>query len=131
AVLFFAIAFGNGIDMPPSIVGTVQPGFPAWQAGLQPGDRITRIAGREIDTFEDIHRAISFSTGDVEVSGVHPDGRTFDRVLTPDTGLGRRMIGVGPADGLRVIDVNNASEPVAASGTAAAEAQPPFEHGDV
>ena len=66
AVLFYAVAFGHGIEIPPPVVGTLQPGFPAWEAGLQPGDRISSIGGRTTTTFEDIKRAIAFTSGPIE-----------------------------------------------------------------
>jgi len=130
AVLFYAIAFGHGIEMPPPLVGTLQAGFPAWEAGLQPGDRISSIGGRQTTTFEDIQRAIAFTSGPIDVQGVHPDGTSFQIQLTPAISAGRRMIGVSPALGLQVIKPRDATEPVADPGSPAAEAKPAFEPGD-
>lgn len=49
-VLFFFV--GLSIDTTtPSIVGTVDPGRPAWQAGIRPGDRITEVAGEPVSYF--------------------------------------------------------------------------------
>ena len=68
-VMFYAIAFGHGIETFPAQVGNVLAGFPAWQARLQTGDKITSIAGRKTTTFEDINRAIALTSGPIEVSG--------------------------------------------------------------
>jgi regulator of sigma E protease len=130
AVMFYAIAFGHGIEMPPPVVGTLQPGFPAWEAGLRPGDHISSIGGRTTTTFEDIQRAIAFTSGPIEVSGVHADGKHFQVQLTPAIAAGRRMIGVTPALGLDVIKTRDSVESVADPGSPAAEAKPGFEPGD-
>lgn len=39
-VIFAAIAFNMGVPYMPAQIGFVQPGSPAWHAGLQPGDEI-------------------------------------------------------------------------------------------
>lgn len=130
AVLFYAIAFGHGIEMFPPIVGNLQPGFPAWEAGLRTGDRIASIGGRTTTTFEDITRAIAFTSGPIDVSGAHPDGATFQIQLTPRLSAGRRMIGVSPALGLDLIKPRDSAEPVSDPGSPASEANPGFEPGD-
>ena len=46
------------LDQPP-IVGTVSEGSAAATAGIQPGDRILRVAGREVDTWEEMEIAVA------------------------------------------------------------------------
>jgi regulator of sigma E protease len=130
-VMFYAIAFGHGIEALPARVGSLVPGFPAWdQGGLQPGDRITSIDGRPTKTFEDINRAIALTTGPIEIKGTHVDGKTFDISLTPNLSDGRRMIGVSPALSLEVFKTRGAGEPAADPGSPAADATPAFEPDD-
>lgn len=43
AVFLAAGAYHLGVPYAPSVVGTVNAGGPAWQAGLQPGDQILRV----------------------------------------------------------------------------------------
>jgi regulator of sigma E protease len=43
-ILFAAVAFNIGVPYEPTIIGDVTPGDPAWQAGLQSGDRIVQLA---------------------------------------------------------------------------------------
>lgn len=43
AVFLAAGAYYLGVPYAPSVVGTVNAGGPAWQAGLQPGDQILRV----------------------------------------------------------------------------------------
>lgn len=46
AVIFASIAYRIGVDYNPCEIGNVLPGDPAWQAGLQPGDKVIQI-GRD------------------------------------------------------------------------------------
>jgi regulator of sigma E protease len=130
AVMFYAIAFGHGIEKNPPVIGSLQPGFPAWEAGLQPGDRISSIGGRTIVSFEDIQRAIAFTSGPIEVKGVDSIGKPFEILMTPSIFSGRRMIGVAPGLGLELIEPRDSAEPVTDPGTPASEAKPGFEPGD-
>ena len=43
-ILFAAVAFNIGVPYEPTIVGDVIPGDPAWQTGVQSGDRIVQVA---------------------------------------------------------------------------------------
>ncbi len=128
--LFFASAYWMGINMSPSIVGSVQVGMPAWEAGLAQGDRITRINGREASSFADIMRGTALSTGMVKLEGVRPDGSTFAAAMMPDTKGTRRMIGVGPTMGLTVIQPEDETISPVVPGTPAAAADPAFAMGD-
>lgn len=42
-VIFAAIAFGVGVEYNPAVVGSVTPGGPAWQAGMEPGGQVVSI----------------------------------------------------------------------------------------
>ncbi len=58
AILIFA-AFFSLIGAPLSnVVGTVSPGTAAAKAGIQPGDRILSIAGRDTASFAEIFNAV-------------------------------------------------------------------------
>lgn len=58
----FAIAFG---DLRTSaIVGQVEPGSAAQAAGLVPGDRITALGGRQVETFQDMVRFVQIRAGE-------------------------------------------------------------------
>src|SRR5262245_24604792 len=101
AFLFFILAFKIGVSFTAPVIGKAEPGHPAWEAGMRPGDRIESIDGKSINDFHEI--AIASALGD-------PDRpRTFvvrrgDRLLepmvivpqwTPEQGF--HTIGVSPA----------------------------------
>lgn len=65
AIAIFA-AFFTVLGMPrtPALVGQVQPGSVAQSAGLEQGDRITAIAGQDVESFEDMRRIVSLRPGE-------------------------------------------------------------------
>jgi regulator of sigma E protease len=128
-LMFFTYAFRSGIETNDREVGYVAVGKPAWQHGIRVGDEITAMNGREITSFGDILRQTALSRGDIQVVGKHADGQTFEATFPPDiTGI-RRMIGIAPQSSLRVLaDLPDPKDPIAAPGSAAAEAG--FKPGD-
>ncbi len=121
-LVFFAIAFKSGVQTRPARLGPIVVGKPAWKAGLQTGDLLTRINGRECSDFGDIMHGVALTGGDVEIEGIYRDGRTFKKTLTPDRSDTRRMIGVAPAWDLRLTALGEENGPCTLPGTPAAEA---------
>jgi regulator of sigma E protease len=63
AVVVMAVVLAQGAEVPvyqdqPPVVGGVESGSPAEQAGIQGGDLIVDVAGRAVDTWEDLFLAI-------------------------------------------------------------------------
>ena len=63
AVVVMAVVLAQGAEVPvyqdqPPVVGAVESGSPAEQAGIQGGDLIVDVAGRAVDTWEDLFLAI-------------------------------------------------------------------------
>jgi regulator of sigma E protease len=63
AVVVMAVVLAQGAEVPvyqdqPPVVGGVESGSPAEQAGIQRGDLIVDVAGRPVDTWEDLFIAI-------------------------------------------------------------------------
>lgn len=50
----FIIAFAIGVSFMAPEAGSIIPGSPAWEAGIQPGDRIISIDGKSVESFMDI-----------------------------------------------------------------------------
>lgn len=130
AVLFFAIVFALGREISPPVIGTVLVGMPAWEAGIQRGDRVTHFNGRPITNYHDLQISVAVSRGPIELRGKRRDGTNFRAVVEPDTSGTRPQIGILPSMGLIVGGDLKANDPPGLPGTAAARAQPPFEPGD-
>jgi len=88
AVAVIAFVFMHGVEMQamqeiPSIVGAVGEGSPAAQAGLQPGDRIVRVAGQAVDKWKDV--AFAFATSPERPVSVElvREGRTLTTTVVP------------------------------------------------
>jgi regulator of sigma E protease len=54
ALVAFPIAFGSGVSFPAPVIGAVMPGSPAWEAGLEPMDRVLAVNGKSMYSFENL-----------------------------------------------------------------------------
>ena len=83
AILIFAAFFATvGKPETPNRVEAVTAGTAAAQAGMQPGDRIVSVGGRETETFEDVFQAVRMRPGERLDLVVQRDG---ERVSLPVT----------------------------------------------
>lgn len=120
--------FGVGLtftEVVPAEVGFVLEGMPAWNAGLRPGDVITSVDGKPVDTFNDLVDYVSPGAGKKMTVAVLRDGQTqsFDLIPKPvevpivldemET-IGR--IGVAPSYLSTLVGVSDAKSPVASAG---------------
>ncbi len=85
-VLMFVIAAfvgvpSSGTNMP--IIEQATPGTPAFEAGLQPGDRITAINGQPVKEWMDISRLIKESGAEESVFQIERQGKTIVKKITP------------------------------------------------
>ncbi len=120
-LFFFAIAFQSGVKTGPSRLGPIVVGKPAWKAGLQTGDIITQIEGRACTEFTDIMRGVALTRGEVTLEGKRRNGEAFKITLEPDKTETRRMIGVAPAQDVRLAALGEENGPCTTAGTPAAE----------
>jgi regulator of sigma E protease len=130
AVLFYAIAFGFGVEEPTPAVGALQVGMPAWVSGLQPGDRIEKINGHTIESYDDIVMEVAISKGPLEIEGRHLDDTKFKMQILPNEEGRRRRIGFAPELSLKLIKSPKDEVSPIVEGAPAASAEPPFEPGD-
>ena len=97
-----ALAFSGGVSDAP-VVGAVSPGYPAEQAGLQPGDEIIAINGTRIESFAEISAVIQEAgSGPLDVV-IARDGTEIAAEIEPvpvssGTAEPRRIIGVMPSN---------------------------------
>src|SRR5262245_17871122 len=59
AVLVLAFVLHRGADIPayqdqPPVIGAVMPGSPAAQNDIRPGDRVLSVAGKDVDTWDQL-----------------------------------------------------------------------------
>lgn len=100
AFIVFVAAFQIGVPFVTSEIGEVAPGWPAWEAGLEPGDKIVAIEGKRDPDFEDIFTTVSLGRPTTEISlKVERDKRLLDFKVVPryDEVQGMPRIGISPA----------------------------------
>jgi len=83
AVLVFWFVFMFGVPMLLPEIGTVQPNYPAADAGLLPGDVITAIDARTIGTWEDLTAVVHTSGGVERVFAIRRGTETLTLRITP------------------------------------------------
>jgi len=105
AFVAFVIAFQIGVPFITSELGEVSTGWPAWEAGLKPGDKIVQLNGKRNPDFEDIFTTIALGSPTAKISllveRVTPGGATalLSFTVSPryDEAQGMQRIGISPA----------------------------------
>ncbi|MGE3163662.1 MAG: RIP metalloprotease RseP [Planctomycetota bacterium] len=108
--LFFVLAFTIGFETESSVVGSVVPGGPAWDAGIKPGDRIVAIEGEPKNDLLEVSMTVALrETGKplaMQVRRPVPGGDplTLDIDVTPRMNPLRGMphIGISPSSSWEV-----------------------------
>jgi regulator of sigma E protease len=111
AFLMAVLAYSLGVDKGVTEIGRVHAGGPAWKAGLQPGDKVTSIAGEPVQYFEDLMAHVQFKNLDNPTNlpfVVKRDGvaEPITLKITPDTSRGAPAILVSPASSLKIAGVD-------------------------
>ena len=103
AVVVTAGVLMNGAEIPayqskPPVVGQVTPGSPAEGAGIQPGDRVISVAGRDVNTWEQFGIAVGTRAGrEIDVVVLRGGKEiSFAVTPTPETTFEIGYIGVLP-----------------------------------
>ncbi len=78
------------------LVGGLQDGWPAAEAGLQRGDRIAAIDGAPMATVERVYRTIQGSPGKGLRFTIERNGSSFDKEIIPRDDDGKGRIGFIP-----------------------------------
>ena len=82
-VLFAGVFYVRGVPVLEPVLGTIRSGSPAEIAGLKAGDRVIRIDGGRVDSFDDLVAAVSISAGTPMAFVVERDGSQQSVVVTP------------------------------------------------
>src|SRR6185437_4599496 len=84
AIVVFAVMFATvGEQFTPADVGQVQASSAAAQAGIKPGDKIVRIDGQPIASFEDVKQVVSLNDGTPMQVVVRRAGKDIPISVTP------------------------------------------------
>jgi regulator of sigma E protease len=89
AILIFAGLFMIGMEIPhlpdvPAIVGTIEPGSSAAQAGINRGDRIVAVNGKQMENWQQVLMALITSPAKSQVRlTVERKGDRLDKVVMP------------------------------------------------
>ncbi len=108
AVVVLPIVLAVGVQFHSTRVGAVQPGGPAWLAGIGKGDEVVGVGGHPVVEFNDVIAEVALSGNEgLELELVRAraavDGaglRATEKVVVHpeyDSALGRLVIGIGPA----------------------------------
>lgn len=112
--LFWLIALGGPQVLSP-VIGEVVKDSPAQQAGLQSQDIVTEINGIKIESWEEMAKAISGSSGTLSIV-VERDNYLQNFTITPqmrearndfNESVQKRMIGIGAAGVSKTLEVEN------------------------
>ncbi len=101
--LLEAIGMTNFRPALPAVIGKVRSGLPAARGGIEPGDRITAIAGEAVGNWDEMTAALKRSAriGEpLEVTVVRTERRrelTVVPVAEPDSDPPRAILGISPA----------------------------------
>ena len=93
--LFLMIGVMYAIGMPTTTIGNLQADGPAYNAGIEVGDTIVAIDGKDVSTWDDVGEYIE-NGGDTVTITVDRDGKTLDLSMTPTTAEddGRKIVGI-------------------------------------
>lgn len=78
-----AIFIVGNIGYDPAIVLGVTDGYPAQEAGLREGDRITKMNGKRIRLYREFSNYAYFHQGETVVIEYERDGKTYETTIAP------------------------------------------------
>ena len=115
AVLAFVcaiIAYSYGAESVPPVIGKTFTGSAAWQGGLQPGDRILSVDGKNISTFQEITESIVRATSKESLFLVQRPGveTPVELMIAPSMG-GKALVATTGSQALGELVVGGLSAP--------------------
>lgn len=99
AFLLLPLLFALGVPFETPVIGTVQAGSSAWEAGLRHDDRILEVDGRAVHGFRHVSTAVALAEDGQPVHmKIQREGAELNLEVATDfdQALGFRRIGVGP-----------------------------------
>lgn len=108
AFVAFVVAFEIGVPFITAEIGQIMPGEPAWEAGIRPGDKITKINNISNPDFEDVFISIALNNSPEGVDlEIEREGKTFDVNVIPKYNQrdGIQRIGIAPVKSLEAYKI--------------------------
>jgi len=101
ALIVFPIVFSAGVNFTAPVVGSVQYGSAAWEADIQPGDRVLAVQGRELYSLDNLAVEIALHGHRPVDLLIERDGAEQLVTVVPhfDSASGLNRLGVDPAYG--------------------------------
>ena len=81
AMVVFPIVLAVGVPMNEPIIGSTEPGGPAWRAGVQPGSRVLSVNGRSVIGFDHIGPEVALGSSDSTELRLLPPGASEPQTL--------------------------------------------------
>ncbi len=100
AAAILVAVFMTGVPVLQPVVGGVQAGFPAAEAGLRKGDRVVEVGGQPIAEWDTMTEVIHGSAGKSLAVVIERDGRRLSVKLTPRASTVRNFFGEESSVGL-------------------------------
>jgi regulator of sigma E protease len=100
ALAVFWVVFMAGVPTLLTEIGTVQPDYPAAAAGLRPGDVVTAIDGRALDTWDELTSIVHASAGVERAFRVRRGAETLELRITPRPSPSTTVFGEATTVGL-------------------------------
>lgn len=100
ALIVFPLVFGAGVNFEAPVAGSVPLGSAAWEAGMEPGERIVEVGGKPVYSFQNQMMEVALN-GNRAVELLIEDQDMTRRVVTVlphfDKESGLFSLGFGPA----------------------------------
>lgn len=98
AAILYAVAFGPvGIPTATTTIQQALPHYPAYEAGIRPGDKIVKIDHTRITNWEELASAITSHQKHIDVSVIrHGRLHTYGMKTRYDKALHRYVVGIKP-----------------------------------
>lgn len=99
ALVAFPIIFSSGVAFTAPILGEVEEGGAAWQAGLREGDRVLAVDDNDLYSFEQLTLESALAGAEPLAFQVRRGDDSFVAQVAPldDVQRGAKTIGIGPA----------------------------------
>jgi regulator of sigma E protease len=136
AVGFIGIYMGPGDERPAGVIGGVDPGSPAWQAGLRSGVVLHRVGTKDDPFFDQVKPRIALAPSGRKVPiafSLPGSSEVIATAIEPryeSEHVGQKLIGISPAATTTLWGSPWQKIPPFVPASAASRSQPAVEHGD-